>query len=128
MKAILIALFSVCLLIGCASSDSVSTTSITDAQEELTFIRTTLASQLNVPEEQLKNDVALGELNPPLDELGLVNLLMVVEKQYDITVPEEKLLTSSQPNQHHLMLEQNTLNKLAIIVHDERQSAEKKTE
>jgi len=49
VKAILIALFSVCLLIGCASSDSVSTTSITDAQEELTFIRTTLASQLNVP-------------------------------------------------------------------------------
>lgn len=108
------------LFIGCYQETEVSPTTISSAQEELAFIRTTLAQQLNVPEEQLKNDVPLKELNPPLDENQLVNLVMAVEQQYDVTLPKDKLLDAEEPNQHHLMLEQNTLNRLAIITYDQR--------
>jgi|GEM_PF-1606080 acyl carrier protein len=124
MKTILIALLSMLVFSGCDSSKPVSPTNISDAQKEITFIRSTLAAQLNVSEEQLKSEMPLGELNPPMDEMALVNLVMAIEQKYDVTLPEDKLLTSDKPNQHHLMLEQNTLNKLAIITHDERKSAE----
>ncbi|MDB4680261.1 MAG: acyl carrier protein [Planctomycetaceae bacterium] len=124
MKTLLIALFSMLVLSGCDSSKPVGPTNISDAQEEITFIRSTLATQLNVPEEQLKSDVLLGKLNPPMDEMALVNLVMAIEQKYDVTLSEDKLLASKKPNQHHLMLEQNTLNKLAIITHDERNVAE----
>ena len=111
-------------IVGCSSEAEVSPTTIASAQEELMFIRTTLAQQLNVPEEQLQNDVPLKELKPAMDENRLVDLVMAIEQQYDVTLPEDKLLDADEPNQHHLMLEQNTLNKLAIITYDQRHPAE----
>lgn len=70
MKTILIALLSMLVFSGCDSSKPVSPTNISDAQKEITFIRSTLAAQLNVSEEQLKSEMPLGELNPPMDEMA----------------------------------------------------------
>ncbi|MBO7376418.1 MAG: acyl carrier protein [Clostridia bacterium] len=55
-------------------------------------IRTLFAKQLRVPEEKITPDASIKK-DLGADSLDILQLLLTVEEEYGITIPDEKLAT-----------------------------------
>ena len=84
------------MLLGCGTRDTANispqNSDASAAPAELAIVRKTVSELLNVSESELRNDVPLTELNPPMDELDLVELVMELEDHYSISIPDAALV------------------------------------
>lgn len=58
------------------------------ADPELDAVREVVAKHMQVPKSQLADDVPIGKMKPPLDDLDLVEIIMELEDRFKITISD----------------------------------------
>lgn len=77
-------------------------------------VRTIAAEQFGVDVTRITESTSLGELGA--DELDLVELVMELEEEFDVTIPDEAVGGSFGPPEWQQKMNQMTMEQLAKIV------------
>lgn len=84
--------------------------------EKQTAVKDMIAEIMNVPAEQLQNDIPLSEFPTPMDDLDLVELVMELEESELVLIPDRLLIEFSNAKNANTLPQHLTIDTLARIL------------
>lgn len=103
-----------CLIVGCGTPPQDSAPTPTGGSVAL--VKKTVSELMKIPEANLGEDIPLSQLQTPMDELDLVELVMELEDKSDIAIPDQLLVDAAGSDGDTILPQHLTINKLAAVL------------